>query len=865
MTTPLTARASAILAGLALLAGPAAAQMRITEYMYQGADGEFVEFTNVGAEPIDLAGWSFDDDSAIAGTVALGSAGVVRPGESVILTEAPADDFRKAWGLCPDAKVVGGNTTNLGRNDAIHLFDAAGAQIDALRFGDQNFPGSFRTNGISAWVPAAALGLDEVIAWIGSSLDDAEHSHASVGGDVGSPGFSARAAAPYSPCVTLGGVIRITEYMYKGADEEFVELTNVGDQPVDLAGWSFADDAATPGLFDLSPLGTVQAGESVLIVEHPQAAFRAAWALCDGVGILTKPSPGLGRNDQINLYDAEQQLVDRLTYGDQTFPGSFRTEAISAWVPAAALGADDVLAWQASAPGDAEGSYLSAGGDLGSPARSTRAVVTYDPCIGQPEAPTLTVDAVATAAGLDLAINGSGAVGAAIGDPTDPAAVGGIGFVLGVPEGGDIEALTVSVSSSDPTVVDAAGLKLSGSGAARQLRIVPAGVGRATITVRVADSLGNAATYAISYAASAAAPDPAAARFPTGASDASAAIALDAQTMIVGDDENQVLRLYRRDRSGLPLGGFDFTDRLGLTDLSGGVPREIDIEAVERSGDRLYWTGSHGNGKEGQLRPNRQRVFATDLSGAGEAATLAYVGRYDHLRTDLIAWDEADGHGLGAGALGFAAGTAAGITPDQADGFNIEGLAIAPDGSSAYLAFRAPLLPADARRLALIVPVHDFDALVSGGAPDSLPAGSARFGTPILLDLGGRSLRSLDRNANGDYLISAGSVDGVPSASRFALFGWNGHADGVPFPLGYPLADLANDGSVESFAEVPAVLGAGTALQLLTDNGDTVWYADGVAAKDIADKRLTKFRTDTIRLNVPPPSDVIFLDALDGR
>lgn len=64
---------------------------------------------------------------------------------------------------------------------------------------------------------------------------------------------------------------------------------------------------------------------------------------------------------------------------------------------------------------------------------------------------------------------------------------------------------------------------------------------------------------------------------------------------------------------------------------------------------------------------------------------------------------------------------------------------------------------------------------------------------------------------------------------------------------------------------MPAVLGAGTALQLLTDNGDTVWYADGVAAKDIADKRLTKFRTDTIRLNVPPPSDVIFLDALDGR
>ncbi len=69
------------------------AQMRITEYMYAGVNGEFIEFTNVGAAPIDMTGWSFDDDSAIPGTVFLTAFGVVNPGESVILTESPAALF----------------------------------------------------------------------------------------------------------------------------------------------------------------------------------------------------------------------------------------------------------------------------------------------------------------------------------------------------------------------------------------------------------------------------------------------------------------------------------------------------------------------------------------------------------------------------------------------------------------------------------------------------------------------------------------------------------------------------------------------------------------------------------------------------
>lgn len=38
-------------------------QMVITEWMYSGIDGGFVEFTNVGSAAVDMTGWSFCDNS----------------------------------------------------------------------------------------------------------------------------------------------------------------------------------------------------------------------------------------------------------------------------------------------------------------------------------------------------------------------------------------------------------------------------------------------------------------------------------------------------------------------------------------------------------------------------------------------------------------------------------------------------------------------------------------------------------------------------------------------------------------------------------------------------------------------------------
>lgn len=169
-----------------LAASQAAAQMRITEWAYSG--DEFVEFTNVGGAPVDMTGWSYSDDGQMAGEVDLSAFGLVAPGESVILSEVLADDFRLTWSLPATVKVIGGNTVNLGRNDAINLYDASNTLHDALDYGDQDFPGSPRTDAASANPKnLAALGADDPTMWVLSAVGDAFGSYQSFS-IIGNPG-----------------------------------------------------------------------------------------------------------------------------------------------------------------------------------------------------------------------------------------------------------------------------------------------------------------------------------------------------------------------------------------------------------------------------------------------------------------------------------------------------------------------------------------------------------------------------------------------------------------------------------------------------------------------------------------------------
>jgi predicted extracellular nuclease len=172
---------------LSLAASSAQANIVISEWMYSGIGGEYIEFTNTGGLPVDMTGWSFDDDSGLAGTVDLSAFGIVAPGQSVILTETDAATFATDWGLL-GVSIIGDNVVNLGRNDVIHIFDNTNALADRLAYGDQTFPGTIRTQEISGNPLANALGADNPALWVLASNGDSYGSYTSVGGDIGNPG-----------------------------------------------------------------------------------------------------------------------------------------------------------------------------------------------------------------------------------------------------------------------------------------------------------------------------------------------------------------------------------------------------------------------------------------------------------------------------------------------------------------------------------------------------------------------------------------------------------------------------------------------------------------------------------------------------
>ncbi len=322
-------------------------------------------------------------------------------------------------------------------------------------------------------------------------------------------------------------------------------------------------------------------------------------------------------------------------------------------------------------------------------------------------------------------------------------------------------------------------------------------------------------------------------------SDASTGIALGSQWMLVADDESNVLRVYPR-AGGAAVVQWDYA-------LEGPkLGKELDAEASVKIGDRVYLIGSHSNKKDGADVPaERGHLIAFDLSGEGPATKFSYVGKFSSLEAQMISWDTSNQHGRGVKYFGFANSAGAGIAPERTDGFSIEGMTTSPDGTALWLGFRAPLGNGAARSKALVLPVRNHAALISGSATQ------ADFGAPIELDLGGRGIRSIDKGTDGKYLILAGPAAGASSLvdRNFALYYWSGLAAEAAVELNNQLEPLrgAHGGSFEAIVEVAGPVAGGTSVQLLTDNGDTVWAGKSVVSKDLPAAE-HKFQGFTLKL-----------------
>jgi len=334
-----------------------------------------------------------------------------------------------------------------------------------------------------------------------------------------------------------------------------------------------------------------------------------------------------------------------------------------------------------------------------------------------------------------------------------------------------------------------------------------------------------------------------------GSSDASTALALANNFMLVGDDEASVLRVYSRD-GGAAVKEISYDSFLNL------AGKEADLEGSTRIGNKLYFIGSHGNNKSGVDQDNREWIASATLTDAGANTSLAFTGKYTGLEAALAAWDHSNAHGLGADHFGITAGAASG-SPERNAGLGIEGLTVSPDNSSLWIGFRAPVTGGAALNKALIVQVGNIDAVLAGSN-----AVAPVFGAAIELDLGGRGIRSIEKNAAGQYVIVAGPAGTASAdvADDFRLYTWDGSVAGgqathlVQNAVNLDAILAATGGSFESIVTVPDSLAAGSYIQLLQDNGDTVWTGETKVSKDLLPAQ-QKFAGNWIQLGGTAAAD----------
>jgi hypothetical protein len=280
----------------------------------------------------------------------------------------------------------------------------------------------------------------------------------------------------------------------------------------------------------------------------------------------------------------------------------------------------------------------------------------------------------------------------------------------------------------------------------------------------------------------------------TGISDASAAVPVGTNYFVVADDEDNRLRIYRRDKGGPPVMSINLARGFGLD------PKhpELDLEAAARIGDVAYWMSSHGANYLGKQRYSRHTFFATTIKNTRDGGEFLLLGRpYHRLQEDLVNTPSLRRFNLAAATL---------KPPKEAGAFNIEGLAATPD-NKLLIGFRNPIPGGKA----LLVPLLNPQKVIQGK--------TARFGEPILLDLGGLGIRDLAW-WDGTYVILAGAAG---PQGGFHLYLWPGGAAAPALAREVQFKGLTPEGIV-----IYPDLGL-QKIQIISDDGTRI--IDGVTNK----------------------------------
>ncbi len=242
--------------------------LRITEIMYSAPNGtgiEFIELTNTGNAPIDLAGVSFEGGAPFNALVL--PSYILGAGQRVIVTnDAGAFAAIYGTGITVVAEWAGGSLSNGG--EEVILRDPDGNIIHRFEYNDGNdWPARSDGGGSSL----------EIIDYDGD-YDDADNWRASVefGGSPGNPGSA--------PGVNLSISEILTHTDLPALDA--VEISNHTNTPIDISGWYLSDSDSNWQKY-LIPGGTIVPAGGYLVIDetdfnpngiwNPDAGIPAPW------------------------------------------------------------------------------------------------------------------------------------------------------------------------------------------------------------------------------------------------------------------------------------------------------------------------------------------------------------------------------------------------------------------------------------------------------------------------------------------------------------------------------------------------------------------------------------------------------------
>jgi len=292
-----------------------------------------------------------------------------------------------------------------------------------------------------------------------------------------------------------------------------------------------------------------------------------------------------------------------------------------------------------------------------------------------------------------------------------------------------------------------------------------------------------------------------------GICDASGAVALDDNSFIVANDEDNHLRVYSANKSGVALKSIDINNYF----TNNPKKKEVDIEAATELNGLIYWITSHGRNKSSKRKPERHQFFANKITNSGKPILEQVGTSYTQLLfKDMFQDDQLKKYELEK---------AEELAPKEEGGLNIEGLTATPNGEL-LIGFRNPIPGGKAFILPLTNPLD----LIQKEEKEV----KASFGEPIELDLGGLGIRSIEYwQIYQVYLIVAGAYDG---SNEFALYWWSGNRQDTPEKL--ESINLPVDFRPEAVLFYP---NRKNQFQLLSDDGSIV-RADGKECKEIDDE-----------------------------